>query len=271
MEIIFLILIFCMGTMFGSFFTLAIYRIPLGKDITHERSFCPNCNHRLEFIDLIPIISYLSLKGKCRYCSQKIRLRYLFLEVLSGIVFLVSFLSFNIIEFPNIIFERLIAFIFFVFFYVTLVIILGIDKEYFMINKKVLLFGIITNFIYILYLYISKANVDMYRYGMYLSIMLIIFILDTILLKKRAKRMYFLEILMLLDYILIYVNSIQIFPIIILGLIFVFIYYLYKKLKSLKKSSANILANEENLRVPYGFCFSISAIIIIIINNFAIF
>ncbi len=88
MEIIFGILIFIMGTVFGSFFTLAVYRIPLGIDITHKRSFCPKCNHRLEFIDLIPIFSYIFLKGKCRYCGEKVRIRYLLLEVLSGLVFL---------------------------------------------------------------------------------------------------------------------------------------------------------------------------------------
>ena len=51
MNTILYALIFIIGTLFGSFFTLAVYRIPLGKDITHERSFCPNCNHRLEFLD----------------------------------------------------------------------------------------------------------------------------------------------------------------------------------------------------------------------------
>ena len=93
MNIILYILIFCIGALFGSFFTLAVYRIPLGKDITHERSFCPNCNHRLEFLDLIPILSYLFLGGKCRYCKQKIRPRYFLLEIMSGIVFVLFAMS----------------------------------------------------------------------------------------------------------------------------------------------------------------------------------
>ena len=53
MDIFFYIIIFIIGTVFGSFFTLAVYRIPLKKDITHERSFCPNCNHKLGFWDMI--------------------------------------------------------------------------------------------------------------------------------------------------------------------------------------------------------------------------
>lgn len=75
-------MIFIMGTFFGSFFTLAVYRIPLKKDITHEHSFCPNCNHKLGVLDLIPVFSYLFLQGKCRYCGEKVRIRYLLLEVL---------------------------------------------------------------------------------------------------------------------------------------------------------------------------------------------
>ena len=81
MEILFIIMFFFIGTVFGSFFTLAVYRIPLKKNITYERSFCPNCEHRLEFKDLIPVFSYIFLKGKCRYCGQKVRPRYLILEI----------------------------------------------------------------------------------------------------------------------------------------------------------------------------------------------
>ena len=65
MNVIIYIFTFLIGITFGSFFTLAVYRIPLGKDITHERSFCPNCNHKLGFLDLIPIFSYIFLGGKC--------------------------------------------------------------------------------------------------------------------------------------------------------------------------------------------------------------
>ena len=63
MEAIIYLYIFLIGTVFGSFFTLAVYRIPLGKDITHTRSYCPNCNHKLSFLDMIPIFSYIFLGG----------------------------------------------------------------------------------------------------------------------------------------------------------------------------------------------------------------
>ena len=101
MEIILYIAFFLTGTVFGSFFTLAVYRIPRKENIVYGRSHCTSCGHKLSFIDLIPILSYIFLGGKCRYCGEKIRIRYLLLEVFSGIVFLLVALTHgltNIIE-----------------------------------------------------------------------------------------------------------------------------------------------------------------------------
>ena len=78
---------FVIGTLLGSFATLAVYRIPRGENIIYKHSYCPNCHHLLAFGDLIPIFSYLFLKGKCRYCHQKIRIRYLLLEIFSGLLY----------------------------------------------------------------------------------------------------------------------------------------------------------------------------------------
>lgn len=83
--------IFLIGIFFGSFSTLAIYRIPLKKNITHERSFCPNCNHKLSCFDLIPLFSFIILGGKCRYCKKKISIRYFIIELFFGIISLIIF------------------------------------------------------------------------------------------------------------------------------------------------------------------------------------
>lgn len=90
MQIFIYIEIFILGIVFGSFFTLAVYRIPLKQDITHTRSYCPKCNHRLEFLDLIPIFSYIFLRGRCRYCKEPIRIRYFLLELLSRNYFFIT-------------------------------------------------------------------------------------------------------------------------------------------------------------------------------------
>ena len=96
MEMFLYTIFFMIGAILGSFFTLAVHRIPIGQDITHERSYCPKCNHKLTFLDLIPILSYIFLGGKCRYCKNKIRPRYLILEILSGITILLFVISLKI-------------------------------------------------------------------------------------------------------------------------------------------------------------------------------
>lgn len=121
MNTIIYISIFTIGIVFGSFFTLAVYRIPRKEDITHVRSHCTTCNHRLNFLDLIPIFSYIFLGGKCRYCKEKIRIRYLLLEVFSGIVFLLIALTRGLSNIPE------LALIY--LFVAGMFIIAGIDKE----------------------------------------------------------------------------------------------------------------------------------------------
>ena len=87
---------FIIGTLFGSFFSLANYRIPRKKDIVFTRSFCPKCNHNLGFFDLIPVLSFVFQGGKCRYCKDKISLRYPLLEICSGIAFLLIYIIFGL-------------------------------------------------------------------------------------------------------------------------------------------------------------------------------
>ena len=96
MNIFLYAIIFISGTVFGSFYTLAVYRIPKNIDIIKKHSYCPNCNHKLGFFELIPVLSYILLGGKCKHCKQKIRIRYLILEVLSGLLFVVLAIALNI-------------------------------------------------------------------------------------------------------------------------------------------------------------------------------
>ena len=63
MNIILYITIFLIGCMFGSFYTLAVWRIPRRENITHKHSYCPNCHHKLSFFELIPILSYIFLRS----------------------------------------------------------------------------------------------------------------------------------------------------------------------------------------------------------------
>lgn len=87
--------IFIIGTLFGSFFTLATYRIPRKQDIVFKRSYCPNCDHELGFFDLIPVLSYVFLGGKCKYCKQRISIRYPLFELANGCVFTLFYILFG--------------------------------------------------------------------------------------------------------------------------------------------------------------------------------
>ena len=141
MNIFLYIMIFIAGTVFGSFCTLAVYRIPRKENITYVRSHCVSCNHKLSSLDLIPIFSYLFLGGKCRYCKEKIRSRYILLEISSGLVFLLIAISLKISIYSSI-YEFIKLFITYLF--VTgLFIIGGIDKEKYIIPDSLTLYLII--------------------------------------------------------------------------------------------------------------------------------
>lgn len=92
MEIVF---IFIIGAIFGSFANVLIFRIPQNMSIILPFSFCPRCKKSLGFMDKIPMVSYLILGGKCRYCGEKIPKWYLLGEVLGGIFGVFSFYCFG--------------------------------------------------------------------------------------------------------------------------------------------------------------------------------
>lgn len=170
MEIIIYILMFAIGVVLGSFYTLAVYRIPLKQDITHTRSYCPKCNHKLSFWDLIPVLSYMFLGGKCRYCKDKIRPRYIIIEILSGIIFLLFTIGLNI-NWLNIEYVKIVTLLYGMIFLSTIFIIVGIFKEHKKVEVSVLRVGLIAEIIYMVYLYILKKSI--YRYIIYIPVLLL--------------------------------------------------------------------------------------------------
>jgi leader peptidase (prepilin peptidase) / N-methyltransferase len=72
-----------LGGILGSFANMLIHRLPKEENIVWKRSYCPSCKHKLGILDLVPIFSYLSVLGKCRYCKKKIPIRYLLVELLN--------------------------------------------------------------------------------------------------------------------------------------------------------------------------------------------
>lgn len=157
MDLIILFTILISGTVFGSFFTLAVHRIPIKENITYVRSYCPKCNHKLFGFDLIPVLSYIFLGGKCRYCKDKIRPRYLLLEIFSGLVFLLIALSHNI-GIESSMFEFIdISFIY--LFLCGIFIIGGIDKENLIIPNGLIIYELAVGIGYIIFKSIYKISV----------------------------------------------------------------------------------------------------------------
>lgn len=92
---IYVILFFVLGVVLGSFYNVVGFRLSNGESIVKPRSHCPKCGHVLSFYELVPILSYLFLRGKCKCCKEKISMFYPIMELFSGILFAVSYYSFG--------------------------------------------------------------------------------------------------------------------------------------------------------------------------------
>lgn len=130
MTVLTLILIFIIGTVFGSFYNVVGYRLPKGESIISPPSHCPNCNTKLGPLELFPVLSYLIQKGRCKHCKTKISSFYTVFELLTGILFVLAYLSFGFSK------ELIIA----LTFISMLIIIVVSDYNYMIISDEVLIF-----------------------------------------------------------------------------------------------------------------------------------
>ena len=86
---------FIFGIIFGSFFNVVGWRLPNGLSIVKPGSFCPKCKHQLRWFELIPLLSFVIQKGRCRECKQKIPKFYFIIELTTGILFALSYWLFG--------------------------------------------------------------------------------------------------------------------------------------------------------------------------------
>lgn len=84
------------GAVLGSFLNCAAYRISHGESFVKGRSHCPDCGHVLSALDLVPMLSYLMTKGKCRYCKKKISVRYPLTELFMAAMAVIALLRFDL-------------------------------------------------------------------------------------------------------------------------------------------------------------------------------
>ena len=96
MTILLTVLFTLIGISVGSFLNVCIDRLPTKRSLLYPGSGCDHCHHKLAVLDLIPIVSYLWLRGRCRYCGARIPLRVLLVEVLTGVLFFLTFWRFGV-------------------------------------------------------------------------------------------------------------------------------------------------------------------------------
>ena len=262
MNIFLYVIIFIIGTVFGSFYTLAVYRIPKNIDIIKKHSYCPNCNHKLGFFELIPVLSYIFLGGKCKHCKQKIRIRYLFLELLGGISFVAFALALKINVYTLDV-QTIIIYTFLILYATAVILIGGIDKEYIKIDKRVLAYGIIISMLYMIYLYTIDSAI-IYRYAIYLAVYIILLTTDTFLLRRYAKDSYIVDILMLLNIMVMFTEVEVLTKTIIMTILAILIYILIIKITQKKTISKSIKLKE----IPLGYFICASNIIMLLMTIF---
>lgn len=130
MNLLIYIYIFIVGACLGSFFNVVGLRLSEGKSIIKPGSTCPKCDHRLSAWELIPIISYLILVGKCRKCKSQISIKYTIFELLTGLLFVYSYYLLGFTP------ELIVALTF-----ISLFIIISVsDLAYMVIEDKVIIF-----------------------------------------------------------------------------------------------------------------------------------
>ena len=159
------ILIFLTGLIVGSFLNCVIYRLyseesflksrPRRKTFSflRGRSFCPNCKHILTWQDLIPVLSFLILKGKCRYCRKPISLQYPLVELATAILF---FLIWQTAAF------ELRGFLFYSLITSFLIIIFVFDLKHYLIPDKVIYPAIAITFLYRMFGILDFGHWDLF-------------------------------------------------------------------------------------------------------------
>lgn len=234
------ILMFIIGTIFGSFYNVVGYRIPKKESIMFPPSHCPKCNHKLKPQELIPIISYIIQKGRCTKCKEKIGIFYPGFELITGILFTLSLKIYGLT--PNLII---------ILTFISMLIIITIsDIKYMIIPDSTLLFFALLMIIEILFINgISEVITSIINGIISFTIMYIIKKIGDYIFKKESMGGGDIKLMFLIGMILTYKNAI----------LSIFI----GSLIGLPISLITIKNNKEHI-LPFGPLLAAGAIIIVL-------
>jgi leader peptidase (prepilin peptidase)/N-methyltransferase len=129
------VFVFIVGCCLGSFYNVVIHRLPADQSLVRPGSHCPKCGHDIAFYDNVPILSFMALRGKCRYCQASISVRYPVVEALTGLLALFLFRAHGL--HPQFLIEFLL---------VSLLVITFIDFDTYLIPDVLSLPGILAGF-----------------------------------------------------------------------------------------------------------------------------
>jgi leader peptidase (prepilin peptidase)/N-methyltransferase len=128
------VFVFALGLIIGSFLNVCIYRIPRDKSVVAPSSRCTSCGNPIKFYDNIPVLSYIVLRGRCRFCSEKLSIRYPVVELINAVLYMVIFERFG--------FNSPWVLLAYCIFVSSLIVIFFIDLEHQIIPNSITLPGI---------------------------------------------------------------------------------------------------------------------------------
>lgn len=247
------ITIFIMGLFFGSFYTLARYRIPRKIDIIKKPSFCPTCDHKLGFWSQIPVVSYLAQGGKCRFCKERIPRKYIKVELFTGILFLILFNSFNIYSViapiqnylgtENL--SKLIGVVSIPIVFSILILIALIDKDTRKINKGLMSALTLVSAVIVFadYVFVKKGSQSQLTLIIaYYCILILITMFNILKYRSTKEQSYYIDLLSLTILLIITFNPIVMLPAIF---IFILLFTIMEVLATVKKIEEEKVKNKK--------------------------
>jgi len=164
MELVLIFFIFFFGLIIGSFLNVIIYRIETGETVVVGRSHCRDCKHVLEWYDLVPVLSFLALGAKCRYCKKSLSMQYPIVEIATAILFILSLRATigsaaisgliqgaEIASSLSLLAMTIGTFIFYLFIISALIVIFFYDLRHYIIPDKIVYPAIVISLIYLLF------------------------------------------------------------------------------------------------------------------------